>query len=201
MSDICIISDDCFGVGVYQTLKLQYNTPFISTFIQTPDYIKLLSNLDYYLNLKLEQISFQESNYNNIYRLNDRIDRIYSKLGDIEVIFFHCTDNNTIIFDNWYRRRDRMFKNKDKIIVKLGNMQVPDGNTGDSNRAKEIVKYNNFNQLLDEFYKLPNFKKITITKEKYKHHNNFVMLPNHTTNRLVMGQEFNRYLDILKFAK
>ena len=44
-----IICDNCWAGKVYQELGLPYQTPFVGMFVFSPDYIKMLKNLKYYL--------------------------------------------------------------------------------------------------------------------------------------------------------
>lgn len=195
MGNLCIISDDCFGWGVYNTLKLQYNTPFISTLIHTPDYIKLLYNLDYYLNCELTKIDTEESNYHKLYGCKPHVTTIVGKLKDIEIVFCHYDRDAQTTFDTWYRRRDRMYKEKNRLLIKMGSIEKH------QDHNKQLCHYDNFNELIKQFYKLPYGKKLTFTKDKLQYPNNFKMLPHHLYRRDLLGMEFKRYIDILKFAK
>lgn len=54
---VSIISDDCWGGSVYNYLGLRFDSPFINFFINNDDFVKLVSNLKYYMDkpLILEQ--------------------------------------------------------------------------------------------------------------------------------------------------
>ncbi|MHC5830493.1 MAG: DUF1919 domain-containing protein, partial [Nostoc sp.] len=99
-----IISDDCYGGSVYRELGLQYTTPFVGLFILAPCYLKLLSNLSYYLQSDL--LFQQHSKYPEVeYKRLDK-DNNYP-LGvlrdEIEIHFLHY-DNQEEAHNKWQRR-------------------------------------------------------------------------------------------------
>lgn len=62
---VSIISNNCWGGFMYQSCKLQYNSPFIGLFLFAPDYIKLLKNLEENLKRKFIYINREQSKYKN----------------------------------------------------------------------------------------------------------------------------------------
>lgn len=101
-----IVSEDCFGAHIYQFLNIKYTTPFIWVGIRNDyEYIKMLSNLEYYLSLSLNFI---------------QTDFPYpvAKLGDITVFFGHCSSEENAKF-KWETRLQRF--NFDNIIVKFAS--------------------------------------------------------------------------------
>jgi uncharacterized protein (DUF1919 family) len=42
--DFCIVSNNCWGAHVYQTLERPYQTPFVGLFLMPDDYLNLLEN-------------------------------------------------------------------------------------------------------------------------------------------------------------
>ncbi|WP_250575514.1 DUF1919 domain-containing protein [Streptococcus macedonicus] len=58
-----IICDNCWAGKVYQELGLPYQTPFVGMFVFSPDYIKMLKNLKYYLSGNIPLIFIKESKY------------------------------------------------------------------------------------------------------------------------------------------
>ena len=111
--EFVLISDNCWGGSVYQWLKRPYNSPFISIGFYGDDYIKLLSNFDYYMNLPLEFV--KESRYN--YR---ELTYPLAKLDDIELHFTHYKTEEEAK-TKWVRRTKRMFEttDRDKYIFKM----------------------------------------------------------------------------------
>lgn len=101
---VSIISDCCFGGCVYHQLKMQFLSPFINTFVDNADYIKLLENFDHYMGKRLEL---------------DRDMSVYygfpiGRLGDILINFPH---------DGTFKEAEiRWNKRKERVNVK--NMLV-----------------------------------------------------------------------------
>ena len=95
-SRLTIISNNCWGGVVYNSLGLECLTPLKNLFILNDDYLKLLSNVEYYFSLK-PQYSRME------------IDRHSKKeypvlrLGDIDIHCNHAEDSESAI-DTWMRR-------------------------------------------------------------------------------------------------
>jgi uncharacterized protein (DUF1919 family) len=112
-SNISIVSDDCWGGYVYNTLNLQFNSPFInlavynyyeSSKIIYDDYYKLVSNIEYYLKQPLEMI--RESN-----------GCMYPEgsIGDVKLSFIHYRDFNEAK-ECWDKRVKRF--NLENYIIK-----------------------------------------------------------------------------------
>lgn len=189
IDNIHIISDNCWGQGVYNTLNSPYYTPFISMYIHTPDYIKLLSNLDSYLNSKFTLVDHLSSSHYNTYNVVELPDQVIGKLNDIEVIFYHCKKSAEEVFEAWYRRKERLPKDKKEIVVKLCNQFLP-------RECKQRIIYKDFSTHLENFYKLPYYKKISITDRLYSYPNNYRILDRHFEDNLKMGREFELYFNL-----
>ena len=58
-----IICDNCWAGKVYQELGLPYQTPFVGMFVFSPDYIKMLKNIKYYLSGDISLQFVRESKY------------------------------------------------------------------------------------------------------------------------------------------
>jgi len=107
-TNFTIISDDCWGSVIYQELGIKYMTPFVGTQVMTPCYIKILSNLKYYLS---SQIVFR--NFSKYRKVDDyrKSSNSYFPLGviddDIEIQFIHYQSEQEA-YEKWYRRIDRM---------------------------------------------------------------------------------------------
>jgi uncharacterized protein (DUF1919 family) len=170
-------------------------SPFISLYIHPVDYIKLLTNLDDYLNCKLEHIKHNESNHYKIYDVKEVSDQFIGKLNDVEIIFHHCTKTVDEVFNDWYRRKQILPKNKNEIIAKFGNEIshcYPD-------EPKKQKRYDNYDELIDKFYKLPYYKKVSFTSTKYSYPNNYVSRKIHS-NFLTLGKNHRYYIrNILEF--
>ena len=101
-----IISNNCWGGIVYQRLGLAYTTPFVGLFVFAPDYIRILSNLNVYLELPLEFITqsryeaqLRESNSAGTYPI--------ALLGDAEIHFQHYASKGEVV-EKWNRRVARI---------------------------------------------------------------------------------------------
>lgn len=77
-----LISPNCWGGITYNSLQLEFTSPFINMFESHADYLKMLSNLSYYLACPLE---FDEMIYEK------EIDREYpiARLGDVKLYLNH----------------------------------------------------------------------------------------------------------------
>lgn len=110
-----IICDKCWAGKVYQELGIPYQTPFVGLFIFSPDYIKLLYNLEYYLKSGGQPLRFvRESKYieefNNSYPL--------ALLDDIEIHFLHYKSESEAQ-EKWQRRLARI--NWDNLYFKFND--------------------------------------------------------------------------------
>lgn len=172
--NLTIISDNCWGIGVYKKDKIKYQTPFVNLFIHTPDYIKLVKNFKTYISCKLE------------FKSNDNY--VIAKLNDVEISFSHSRNFEECL-STWNRRLDRI--NYDNILFKCGYIY-----------EKNTEWYqNNLDNLIEEFHSIPNIPKISFTLKKYKYDNNFVIKPEHIDNAFILGQNYNDYVeDLNKFS-
>lgn len=101
-----IICDNCWAGKVYQELGLAYQTPFIGLFIFSPDYLKLVKNLRYYLKRNHPLVFVTRSkyieNFDNSYPL--------ALLDDIEIHFLHYKSEEEARL-KWSRRLARIHWN------------------------------------------------------------------------------------------
>ncbi len=109
-----IISNNCWGGFIYQEYGLKYRTPTIGLYIFGHDYVKLCSDLDYYLSLKLEFIEWKDACYYEL--LKNQKPYPVAKLGDVEIYFMHY-HNEEEAAEKWYRRVKRI--NKKHILFKF----------------------------------------------------------------------------------
>lgn len=97
---IVVISNNCFGGEIYKRLGLKFNTPFIGLFIYGSDYIKLLTRIEFYLDLELQFVKSSKWS-------EKKVEYPLGLLGDIEIHFMHYV-NEQDAKDKWERRLDRM---------------------------------------------------------------------------------------------
>lgn len=103
----CIVSNDCFGGEVYKITGRPFNTPFIGTALMAPCYLKLLSDLPYYLKQPLQFLehSIQYEAVNDQRRQTKLFP--VAMLGDIEIHFMHYETIESAR-EKWERRMARM---------------------------------------------------------------------------------------------
>ena len=76
--DFTIISNNCFAGWVYRIYNLPYLSPTVGLFIMPKDYIKLCTNLKYYMNLELKFINPLYSRYKNDISSRDDRDTFFT---------------------------------------------------------------------------------------------------------------------------
>jgi len=167
--DYSIVCDNCWGWGIYEKLQKQYNSPFVAVFIETPDYLKLLKNFDYYINKEIEVISDS---------------KIF--LGDIAILIAHPHQKATQeqIKETWNRRRDRL---QAKILFKMGDLY---------NIKGEKIIHDNFGDMIKEFHELCLPYKISFTYKKYEYKNNFQIMEQHAFDARKLGHDYNLYFNM-----
>lgn len=159
-----IISNNCWGGGIYQRLNLPYTTPTIGLYFYADDYIKFLSNLEYYLSLTPIIISKEQSKYKD-QLLNLKVYRDFpiGVLDDIEIIFLHYRDGKKAV-SKWEKRKER---------VNLHNL---------------IVKFNDQNDCTEDhllnFEKLPFKNKICFTAQEYASCQNLSIIRQRNSNHI-----------------
>lgn len=155
-----IISDNCWGGRIYQELGLPYQSPFIGLFIYSPDYVKLLSNLTYYLSGKISLKFVQESRY----RPEVEIYYPVALLDDIEIHFVHYKDEEEAR-SKWNLRLSRI--NWDNLYFKMN----------DNDQATY--------QLLKVFQELPYKSKVIFSAKNYDDLKNLVFFENRSEQGFV----------------
>jgi uncharacterized protein (DUF1919 family) len=178
LDQLTLVSDNCWGLGVYKKINIRYNSPFVNLFIYTDNYIKLLKDFKKYISYKLEVRNFKdkESEY------------IVGNLDDIELYFSHYK-NKEKCYKDWNRRLERI--NYDNILFKCGYIY----------ESKYHTYINQFDDLINDFHLIPNMPKISFTIKKYNYDNNFVIKIEHLIDAYKLGYNFDSYIDDLnKFS-
>lgn len=116
--DFSIISNNCWGSFIYQKYGLEYCSPTAGLYILGHDFVKLCSDWEHYMNMKLEFISWESASY--YYALKGKEKYPVAKLGDIEIYFMHYHSEQEAA-EKWYRRVKRI--NPNKIIFKLSQRE------------------------------------------------------------------------------
>lgn len=176
-----IISDNCWGGFVSRELGLPYNSPFIGLFLFSPDYIRMLKNLNYYLSQPLTFISASESMYAEEMKSYGTYNKYpIAKLFDIELHFLHY-DSNEDAQDKWERRLKRI--NYNNLIVKFSDRDLATEN------------------LIKEFDSLTYARKICLTTDKYRYRTCTKMA---NTIPSYMDDEWNNFKstnNVIRFVK
>lgn len=100
--DFSILSNNCTGALITHDLGKRFLTPTVNLFIPTPDFVKFLYNIDYYLKQEIVQIYKEGINYP------------VGKLDDIEIHFMHYK-NIDEAKEKWYERSKRI--NYDNLYI------------------------------------------------------------------------------------
>lgn len=140
--DYSIISNNCWGGVVSRDRRIKYNSPTCGLFFFSKDYIKFLSNLNYYLSCDMSQISINESKYSEHLLKTCDENLIIGVLDDIELIMLHYKSFEEAK-NKWDRRKKRI--NYDNMLVKFSD--------------QNLFSHEDY----DNFVKLPYKNKIFIT--------------------------------------
>lgn len=120
--DFTIISNNCWGGIIYESYNLPKLSPTVGLFFMASEYIKFLSNLEYYLNTDLTFISPDESRYAEWLKKDKRFGSYpVGLVDDVEIEFLHYT-NECEAYDKWMRRVKRV--NRDKMLVKFNDQNL-----------------------------------------------------------------------------
>lgn len=96
--NITLVSSDCNGTFILHDLGLRFNSPFVNLWMLPTDFIKMLSNFEYYNKQTLEFIKVKEVEYP------------IGKLDDIAIHFMHYKDEREVKM-KWERRKKRQDMN------------------------------------------------------------------------------------------
>jgi uncharacterized protein (DUF1919 family) len=177
--DFTIISDNCWGGFVYQRFGLEYKSPFIGLFLTAPDYIKLLSNLHYYMNLNLRFI--EKSQYEqHLKNKNLTINYPVALLDDLEIHFMHYESKQEAM-EKWKRRTDKIMW--DNLFFKMGERELCD---------KSILK---------QFDQLQYNNKVSFTAKEYPELRTSVWLKELYNDEEVVNEHvyYKKYFDVVKW--
>lgn len=119
-----IICSNCIGGILYHYTGKEFLSPTINLWLMQGDFIKLCSNLKYYM---AEKLQFVETKF----------PYPVAECGDIRIYFNHDT-NERDAAEKWYRRRDRI--NYDNLYIIMYN---GDGITIEDMKMLESVKSKN----------------------------------------------------------
>lgn len=134
-----IISNNCWGGLVYQRYNLPYNTPTVGLYFFADDYIKFVSDLEYYLSLKLNFIDVEKSRHYEVLQRRGELDVPIGILDDVEIVFLHYKDKEEA-FNKWERRKTRV--DRSNLIIKFSEMnQCTDQHLARFNNLPYKIKF------------------------------------------------------------
>ena len=107
--NVSIIANNCWGGFTYHSLQLKMMSPFINLVVMPDDYLKMLSNLRYYME---QEPCFVKEEYEPTLQRNYPVIRF----GDVDVYFLHYIDFDDAV-ENWNRRKKRL--NYDNLFVEM----------------------------------------------------------------------------------
>lgn len=124
-----LITEACYGGYIYNQLGMEFFSPFINTRISQTDYLKLISNIDYYLAQNLCADS-------DIQKVEDMYAKIGGEviswrkmgyptamLGDVKLHAIHAENLNSYI-DDWNRRKKRINWDNIWILMIIENEEI-----------------------------------------------------------------------------
>jgi len=176
--DFTIISNNCIGGGIYQTLNIPYKTPTVGLFIYSEDYIKLLENLDRYLAMDLKFI--KKSRFPQASEIKKQYP-IGTLNDEIEIHFLHYKNKKEAMV-KWNRSKKRI--NKDNLFFIYSDR--------DGFREEFLTRYDH----------LPYKNKVFFTSKPYDHP--FVVHVKDYDGEETVGDSdrnklYEKYLDIVEW--
>lgn len=169
-----IISNNCWGGLVSRDFNFQYKSPFVGLFIMTPDFIKLIKNLEYYMEQNLEFVAESKFEQVNLQRKTSYFP--IAMLGDVEIDFQHYKSEKEA-YEKWNRRKNRIVW--DNLYFKLAE------------------KYNCTYKDLKQFDELPFENKLVFTKRKYDDINSAVYIPDFNLKKEMYN--YKKYFNIVEW--
>lgn len=112
-SQLSIISNNCFGGVAYNTLSMECLSPFKNLFVREKDYIKMISNLKWYLEKKPVFDYYEETEADNKYPV--------LRIDDVQIHCNHTTSAQEAI-DTWERRKKKI--NYQNLFFAIYTMKV-----------------------------------------------------------------------------
>lgn len=178
--DFTILSQNQIGGMIYNDMKQTQLSPTIDTIISSPDFIKFINKLDYYLN---QEIIFEE--------IKDY------PIGKLDDIYIHFINYKTIQDANqkWHQRKKKI--NFDKMIVLMSDQENFDEKNFEEFKKitySKILLTTNKNYICEDslYFDIDkeNFKEELIEKRQLYNEDKLIEKINELGSRLSM-QEIN----------
>ena len=169
-----IISNNCWGGNVCRDFNIKHQSPFVGLFIYSPEYIKLVKNLEYYM--RQELIFVETSKHEGINETRKTQYFPIGLIGDVELQMNHYKSEEEAR-EKWNRRKKRI--NWENLYFKINE------------------NFDCTTEILEEFDKLPYKNKIIFSRNDYKTLENGVFLKKFDLkNEMYL---YRKYFDIVKW--
>lgn len=121
MPNFSIIANNCFSNKLYEGLNLPYTTPLISIFFEPTSFLKLLTNLRWYLHQPLEFVKESRHEVINALRANRQAHYPIAVLGgDVELQCLHYESPGEVR-EKWARRLARLVPDDSRLFIKFSD--------------------------------------------------------------------------------
>lgn len=119
-ADFTVISNNCWGGLVYESYGLPKQSPTVGMYFMAEEYLRFLSNLDYYVSeCEMKFVAPEEARHRAFYEQDKRFGTYpIARVGDVEIAMLHYHSEEEAK-SKWERRCQRI--NKDKLIVKMND--------------------------------------------------------------------------------
>lgn len=172
--NLTIISSNCIGGCIYSDLNKSFNSPTINCFFFSSSFVKFCANLEYYLNVELQEVSSSKD--------AGLVDYPVGVLEDVEIHFLHYKSFHEAKV-KWEQRRKRV--NLDNTVYLMTDRDV--------NEPSDF----------DDFLSDKKNKKLIFTVKNIQNNDNYVhcykekgsvISPDFTTFR-----KYEYYIDIVEW--
>lgn len=115
-----VISNNCWGGLVYESYGLPKQTPTVGAYFAPEEYLRFVSNLEYYLKeCELTFVKPEEARHKQLYMQDNRFGTFpIARIGDVEIAMLHYHSEQEAK-EKWDRRRARICW--DRLIVKMND--------------------------------------------------------------------------------
>ncbi len=115
-----IISNDCWGGGVYEDLNIQYKTPTVGLFFYPEDYIEFVRHFKELIYKDLNFVTQSKYQECNVKREKNGLTYPIGIVGGVEIHFLHYKSQQDAM-EKWIRRRERI--NFDNLFFKFSDRE------------------------------------------------------------------------------
>ncbi len=118
-TDFTVISNNCWSGLLYESYGLRKQSPTIGMYFMADEYVKFLSNLEYYFNCEIEFVEPEKAVHKDFYAKDKRFGTYpIAKVGDVEIAMLHFHSQEEAK-EKWERRCKRV--NWSKMIIKMND--------------------------------------------------------------------------------